>query len=84
MDCRPNCGACCIFLSISLVIPGMPKGKPASVKCTQLDGNLNCRIFNSPDWPKVSSGFNAEKIISGNSSQVAYSIIASLKVYLFN
>ena len=31
MNCRPHCGACCIALSISSPIPGMPAGKPAGV-----------------------------------------------------
>ncbi|HAI50813.1 MAG TPA: zinc/iron-chelating domain-containing protein, partial [Enterobacteriaceae bacterium] len=28
MECRPDCGACCIAPSISTPIPGMPHGKP--------------------------------------------------------
>ena len=31
MDCRAGCGACCIALSISSPIPGMPAGKPAGI-----------------------------------------------------
>jgi hypothetical protein len=27
MDCRPQCGACCVAPSISSPIPGMPHGK---------------------------------------------------------
>ena len=37
MDCRPGCAACCIAPSISSPIPGMPHGKPAGVRCAQLD-----------------------------------------------
>ncbi|MBF7801077.1 YkgJ family cysteine cluster protein, partial [Klebsiella pneumoniae] len=29
MECRTDCGACCIAPSISSPIPGMPQGKPA-------------------------------------------------------
>ncbi|MGO2368564.1 MAG: YkgJ family cysteine cluster protein, partial [Serratia sp. (in: enterobacteria)] len=32
MDCRADCGACCIAPSISSPIPGMPNGKPANTR----------------------------------------------------
>lgn len=53
MDCREGCGACCISPSISSPIPGMPEGKPAGVKCIQLDNNYRCRIFGKPERPAV-------------------------------
>jgi Fe-S-cluster containining protein len=53
MDCRPGCGACCIAPSISSPIPGMPAGKPAGVRCIQLDDANRCRIFGHPDRPAV-------------------------------
>ena len=37
MICRSGCGACCLAPSISTPIPGMPQGKPAGVRCVQLD-----------------------------------------------
>ena len=79
MECRPNCGACCIYPSISSSIPGMPNGKPAGVRCIQLDDDLSCKIFNSPERPKVCSGFKAEKLICGNSFDEAKSIISELE-----
>ena len=79
MDCRPECGACCIYPSISSPIPGMPEGKPAGVRCIQLADDLSCKIFNSPARPQVCAGFKAEKIICGNSAIEAYSIVASLE-----
>ncbi|MGK3606278.1 YkgJ family cysteine cluster protein, partial [Klebsiella variicola] len=36
MECRTDCGACCIAPSISSPIPGMPQGKPANPRCIQL------------------------------------------------
>lgn len=51
--CRPGCGACCIAPSISSSIPGMPLGKPAGVRCVQLDADLRCRIFGQPGRPAV-------------------------------
>ena len=51
--CRPGCGACCIAPSISSPIPGMPGGKPAGVRCIQLDDANRCRIFGRPERPAV-------------------------------
>lgn len=31
----------------------MPGGKPAGVPCVQLDAELGCRIFGSPERPAV-------------------------------
>ncbi len=53
MDCREGCGACCISPSISSPIPGMPEGKPAGVKCIQLDNSYRCKIFGQPERPAV-------------------------------
>ena len=53
MDCRPGCAACCIALSIFLLIPGMPQGKPAGVRCVQLDEAARCRLFGDPRRPAV-------------------------------
>ena len=79
MECRSGCGACCIYPSISSPIPGMPNGKPAGVRCIQLADDLSCKIFNSPNRPKVCGGFKPEKIICGNSAEEAYRILASLE-----
>ncbi|MEB2401546.1 YkgJ family cysteine cluster protein [Parapusillimonas granuli] len=56
MECRPGCGACCIAPSISSPIPGMPGGKPAGVRCVQLDDDGRCRIFGRPERPAVCGG----------------------------
>jgi hypothetical protein len=53
MDCRPDCGACCTAPSITSPIPGMPRGKPAGVRCVQLDGRDRCRLFGRPERPAV-------------------------------
>ncbi len=53
MNCRPGCGACCIAPSISSPIPGMPQGKPAGVRCAQLDEAKRCRIFGRSERPAV-------------------------------
>jgi Fe-S-cluster containining protein len=53
IDCRPGCGACCVAPSISSPIPGMPGGKPAGVRCVQLDDANRCRLFGQPERPPV-------------------------------
>ncbi|WP_425261933.1 YkgJ family cysteine cluster protein [Rubrivivax sp. RP6-9] len=55
MDCRPACAACCIAPSISSPIPGMPQGKPAGMRCVQLDDADRCRLFGRPERPAVCS-----------------------------
>jgi uncharacterized protein len=71
IDCRDNCGACCIAPSISSPLPGMPDGKPSGVKCIHLLDNNKCAIFNSPARPVVCAQFKAETIICGNNREEA-------------
>ena len=63
--CRAGCGACCIAPSISSPIPGMPQGKPASVRCVQLTADNGCAIFGRPERPKVCSGLRPEQDMCG-------------------
>lgn len=51
MECRPQCGACCIAPSITSPIPGMPHGKPAGIPCVQLLPDLRCALFGKPERP---------------------------------
>ncbi|CAG0949165.1 hypothetical protein MTYP_00077 [Methylophilaceae bacterium] len=51
MQCRPDCGACCIAPSINSPIPGMPHGKPAGIACIQLADDNRCAIFGLPERP---------------------------------
>ena len=53
MDCRIGCAACCIAPSITSPIPGMPDGKPAGVRCVQLDEDDRCKLFGMPERPAV-------------------------------
>lgn len=61
MDCRSDCGACCIAPSISSPIPGMPDGKPANTRCLHLDQQLRCELFDSPLRPKVCASLQASR-----------------------
>ena len=71
MECRSGCGVCCIHISISSPIPGMPNGKPAGIRCVQLTDDLKCAIFTHPSRPKVCDGFKADILFCGNSVEEA-------------
>lgn len=79
MECRSGCGACCIAPSISSPIPGMNDGKPAGVRCIQLDQNNFCRLFGKPERPKVCLDFKAERDICGQDNEQALDIIRILE-----
>jgi uncharacterized protein len=78
MECRSDCGACCIALSISSPIPGMPDGKPSGVRCIHLLDNYKCAIYNDPGKPKVCTDFKAEPEFCGTSREEAMKILGSL------
>lgn len=71
MQCRPGCAACCIAPSISSPIPGMPDGKPAGVRCIQLDAQGLCQIFGHLSRPAVCLSLNASVEMCGDSSAAA-------------
>ncbi|MGR2737207.1 YkgJ family cysteine cluster protein [Billgrantia sp. Q4P2] len=77
--CRPGCGACCIAPSISSVIPGMPHGKPAGVRCVQLDANNLCRLFGDSRRPAVCERFAFDSELCGEDRTEALQRIALLE-----
>lgn len=79
MECRLGCGACCIAPSISSSIPGMENGKPADVRCIQLDENNLCKLFGKPERPDVCHNFKACDSICGDSNQKALENIQELE-----
>ena len=80
MPCRAGCGACCVAISISSAIPGMPHGKPAGVRCVQLDDDNLCRIFGRPERPQVCSDFQAEPQFCGETREQALALITELEL----
>ncbi|NMC13639.1 MAG: YkgJ family cysteine cluster protein [Chloroflexi bacterium] len=78
IQCRPGCGACCIALSISSPIPGMPDGKPAGVRCIQLTDDNLCRIYNQPDRPEVCSRLRPNKEMCGETMEHALAYLYNL------
>lgn len=79
MDCRPGCAACCIALSISSPIPGMPEGKPAGVRCVQLTDDHRCGIFGQPERPEVCNRLRPGEEMCGDSARHAYAYLARLE-----
>ncbi|MFH2142635.1 MAG: YkgJ family cysteine cluster protein [Bacteroidota bacterium] len=78
-NCRKDCAACCIYLSISSPLPGMTEGKPAGVRCIHLSDDLLCNIYNDPERPQVCTDFIFDPLICGNSAYEAKEIISSLE-----
>ncbi len=79
MDCRVGCGACCIALSISSPIPGMPEGKPAGVRCVQLTDDNRCKIFGQPERPEVCNRLRPNEEMCGQNAQEAYIFLMNLE-----
>ncbi|QKO23334.1 YkgJ family cysteine cluster protein [Rhodoferax sp. BAB1] len=79
MDCRPGCAACCIAPSISSPIPGMPRGKPAGVRCVQLDAAGRCLIFGRPERPAVCASLAPSPGMCGDSAEQALLYLQKLE-----
>lgn len=77
MICRIGCAACCIAPSISSAIPGMPNGKPAGVRCVQLDAENRCQLFGSPERPAVCSSLRPEPAMCSSTRDQALAILAA-------
>ena len=80
MICRTGCGACCIAPSITSPIPGMPHGKPAGVRCVQLDAHNRCRLFGHPDRPAVCSQLQPSAEMCGANAGAAMHYLTRLEL----
>jgi uncharacterized protein len=79
MDCRPGCGACCIALSISSPIPGMPSGKPAGERCVQLTADNRCLLFGKPERPEVCVRLRPSAEMCGETTEHALTYLTVLE-----
>jgi Fe-S-cluster containining protein len=79
MNCRDHCGACCTAPSITSPIPGMPNGKPAGVRCVQLDDDNRCRVFGKPERPAFCGGLQPAADMCGDSREYAMVWLAELE-----
>jgi hypothetical protein len=77
MDCRIGCGACCIALSISSPIPGMPNGKPAGVRCINLTDDNRCGIYDQR--PEVCRRLKPSREMCGETPDDAMRYLSELE-----
>ncbi len=79
MECRTDCGACCIAPSISSPIPGMPQGKPANTRCVQLADDNTCKIFGSPLRPAVCASLQPNAGMCFSDREAAMTFLINLE-----
>ncbi|MFA9202680.1 MAG: YkgJ family cysteine cluster protein [Flavobacteriales bacterium] len=78
-ECRLGCGACCIYPSITSPIPDMPHGKPAGVRCVQLDAQNLCRLFGLPERPLFCGTLQPALEMCGQTQQQAMIYLINLE-----
>ena len=79
MECRAGCAACCICISISSPIPGMPEGKPAGIRCVQLTADNLCMLFGNPERPSVCVSLKPSKEMCGEINNHAHKFLTNLE-----
>jgi len=57
----------------------MPQGKPAGVPCVNLDENMRCRIFNSPERPAVCGSLQPCEEMCGSCREEALQFLTELE-----
>jgi hypothetical protein len=56
----------------------MPHGKPAGVRCVQLDEHQRCRLFGRPERPPFCAGLQPSDEMCGDSRAHALTWLADL------
>ncbi|MBI2813001.1 MAG: YkgJ family cysteine cluster protein [Opitutae bacterium] len=79
MECRPQCGACCIAPSITSPIPGMKWGKPAGIPCVQLLPDYRCALFGQPERPAVCNSLRTMETMCGANRNEALARLTRLE-----
>lgn len=59
----------------------MPQGKPAGVRCVQLDEHNACRIFGDPRRPAVCASLMPSPEMCGDSRAQALRYLTALEVH---
>jgi uncharacterized protein len=57
----------------------MPHGKPAGVRCVQLDEANRCRLFGRPERPAFCAGLQASEEMCGRDATHALRWLAQLE-----
>ena len=79
MECRVGCAACCIHISISSPIPGMPDGKAAGIRCVQLTPDNKCKLFGKPERPPVCVSLRPSEEMCGSTYEHACAYLMALE-----
>ena len=79
MECRADCGACCIAPSITSPLPGMPQGKPANTRCPHLTTDNRCALFGRPERPAVCQRLQPRPDMCGQSRHQALAYLSWLE-----
>ncbi|HRV29541.1 MAG TPA: YkgJ family cysteine cluster protein, partial [Spirochaetia bacterium] len=82
--CRPGCGACCIALSItSLIPPRFPgecaQAKPAGVACRWLDEEYRCLLYGTSLRPSVCESLKPDREMCGTCREEALAYLMHLE-----
>jgi len=80
MECRTDCGACCIAISIGQPFYGMPGGKPAGVPCVHLSPAMRCRLFGDARRPALCAAFLPEREFCGDTREEALQRLGQLEL----
>ncbi|MCB1687140.1 MAG: YkgJ family cysteine cluster protein [Halioglobus sp.] len=80
MQCRTDCGACCIAISIHQPFDGMPNGKPAGVRCVHLSPAMRCNVFGDARRPALCDAFKPEVQYCGDNREQALTRLAQLEI----
>jgi uncharacterized protein len=79
MECRAGCAACCIVISISSPLPGLPQGKPAGIPCPHLTAERRCALFGQPERPTVCGELPASLDMCGTTDAYAFAYLEELE-----
>lgn len=58
----------------------MPQGKPAGVRCVQLDDDNLCKLFGLPQRPALCAQFQADIEVCGDNRDQALHLITVLEL----
>lgn len=62
-------------------MPNMPAGKPAGVRCANLDGDNRCTVFGRPERPAFCAGLQASVEMCGENREAAMAWLSDLEVH---
>ena len=57
----------------------MPHGKPAGMRCVQLDDAMRCKLFGKPERPAFCASLRPNSEMCGSSREEAMAILMALE-----